>query len=144
MEWKPKGLMRMQAMRRARGFTLIECVTATVILAIGVVGVAGMFTYASMSDRKAAHMARAREIADEVLEDIRADGYAFFTQPSGSLTVATPGLPRSSGILAWQPYPDSSSEAGLKLVALNISWDWSRPTAGTYRVVTLVSEKGGA
>jgi prepilin-type N-terminal cleavage/methylation domain-containing protein len=133
----------MNLLRPKGGFTLIECLVATVILAIGVVGVASMFACATISERKASYMAQARDIADQTFECIRAQGYAVFTSPTGSTEVATPGLPRSSGVLAWQPYPDSSSEQGLKLVSLNLSWDWAGASAGRYWVTTLVSEQGG-
>jgi Tfp pilus assembly protein PilV len=121
----------------------MECLVAAFILAIGVVGVAGMFVYAGVSERKAAYLGQARELAHQTLEDVRAQGYTFFADSSGVNTVPTPGLPRSTGALAWQPYPDSSSEAGLKLVSVNLTWDWAGPTGGSYYVTTLVSEKGG-
>ena len=60
--------------KRTGGFTLIECMVAIVILAIGVIGVASMFTYASVSEKKAAYMAEARSIADEQIEGLRAGG----------------------------------------------------------------------
>lgn len=128
---------------KAAGFSLIECLVAIMILGIGVVGVAGMFTYAGVSERKATFMAKARELADDVLEDVRVNGYEGFSQASGSRTLITPGLPRSSGVIAWQPYPTGSSENGLKLVAVNINWQWSKATSGSYRATTLVSEQGG-
>jgi len=134
----------MMRWNRRGGFTLIECLVAVLILGIGVVGVAGMFTYASLSEKKAAYLADARKIGQQTLEDVRARGYAYFTQPSGVTTVATPGLPRSSGVMAWQPYPDSASENGLKLVSLNLTWDSGGPTAGKYYVTTLISSKGGS
>lgn len=133
----------MMRFSRRGGFTLIECLVAAVILGIGVVGVAGMFTYASLSEKKAAYLADARKIGQQTLEDMRSRGYTYFTQPSGTATVPTPGLPRSSGVIAWQPYPDSATEKGLKLVSLNVTWDSGGPTAGKYYVTTLVSSKGG-
>ena len=128
--------------RRKRGFTLIECLVTTVILGIGVVGVAGMFACATISERKAAHMAQARHLAEETLEAVRADTYTVFDEASGSVSIPTPGLPRATGVLAWQPYPTGAD--GLKLVALNLSWDWAQSSSGTYTVVTLVSEQGGS
>ena len=125
------------------GFTLVECLVATVILGIGVIGVASMFAYASLSEKKAAYLAEARDIAQQTLEDVRARGYAHFTAPSGVTTVPTSGLPRATGALAWQPYPDSACENGLKLVSINLTWDWAGPTSGKYYVTTLISEKGG-
>lgn len=133
----------MKGVRKVAGFSLIECLVAILILGIGVVGVAGMFTYASVSERKATFMAKARQMADDTLEDARVNGYAGFSAVSGSRTIATPGLPRSSGVIAWQPYPTGSAENGLKLVAVNINWQWSKATSGSYRATTLVSQLGG-
>jgi len=128
--------------RRKRGFTFIECLVTTVILGIGVVGVAGMFACATISQRKAAHMAQARHLAEETLEAVRAGTYAVFDEASGSVSIPTPGLPRAAGVLAWQPYPTGAD--GLKLVALNLSWDWAGSSSGTYTIVTLVSEQGSS
>ncbi len=126
--------------RRTRGFTFIECLVTTVILGIGVIGVAGMFACATISERKAAYMAQARHVGEETLEAVRAGGYAVFDQASGSVSVPTPGLPRATGVLAWQPYPAGTD--GLKLVALNLSWEWAGSSSGTFNIVTLVSEQG--
>jgi len=128
----------MRGRRSSRAFTLIECLVATAILAIGVVGVAGMFTYASISQRKAAYMAQAREIADLVLEQARTGTNGLCQGATGTQTLATPGLPRSSGVVAWQPYPAGTSDTGLKLIAVDIHWSWPKPTAGEYHLTTLV------
>ncbi len=128
----------MKLRRSASGFTLIECLVATAILGIGVVGVASMFVYASVSQRKAAYMAQAREIGDRILEEARTGSNGLCQGSSGSQTIETPGLPRSTGVVAWQPYPSGASDTGLKLVAINIDWSWPKPTAGEYRVVTLL------
>ena len=125
-----------------RGSTLIECLVTTVILGIGVVGVAGMFAGAMVSERKAAHMAQARQIADEALEAVRAGSFGVFDQSSGVTSVEAPGLPRATGALAWEPYSRGSDD--LKLVAVNLSWDWAASSSGGYRVVTLVSAPGGS
>jgi len=132
----------MKLRKGSAGFTLIECVVATVILGVGVVGVASMFTYATTSERKTAYMSQAREIADQVLEEVHATGYPVFTELSGTRTIPTRGLPRSVGVLAWRPYPEGSGELELKRVSVNIAWDWAGPMAGKYYVVTLLSQKG--
>lgn len=129
----------MTCYRRKRGFTLIECLVTTVILGVGVVGVAGMFACATISERKVAHMAQARHLAEETLEAVRAGAYAVSDQATGSVSVPTPGLPHATGVLAWQPYPTGAD--GLKLVAFNLSWEWAGSSSGTYAVVTLVSEQ---
>jgi len=131
----------MRCYGRRRGFTLIECLVTTVVLGIGVIGVAGMFACATLSERKAANMAQARHVAEETLEAVRAGGYAIFDQSEGTVSVPTPGLPRGTGTLAWEPY--SSGNDDLKIIALNLDWDWAGSSSGTYRVVTLVSKQGG-
>jgi prepilin-type N-terminal cleavage/methylation domain-containing protein len=126
------------------GFTLIECLAATLILGIGIVGVASMFTYANVSEREAAHLAQARAVADQTLEAVRAQGYAALTGVSGTQEVAIPGLPGGLGILAWRPYPNEVSDQGLKLVALNVTWRGVGRRAGRYWVTTLVAREGGS
>ena len=128
----------MKLRNSSRAFTLIECLVATTILAIGIVGVAGMFTCASVSQRKAAYMAQAREVADQVLEQARTMSNGVCVGASGSQTLATPGLPRATGTVAWQPYPIGSADTGLKQVSVDIQWSWPKPMAGGYRVVTML------
>jgi type II secretory pathway pseudopilin PulG len=122
------------------GFGLIEALVTTVVLGIGIVGVAGTFTCASLSATKASYMAQARDIAEESLEKMRAEGYAAFTTPSGTVSEPVAGLPHAVRSVAWEPYPNSADEQGLKRVTLDISWRWAGPTGGHYRLVTLVSK----
>ena len=135
--------LAMYSRTRRGGFSLTECLVTALLLGIGVVGVASMFVYATGSERKALYTAQARTVAEQTLENVRAQGYGVFTQASGSATIPTPGLPRATGMLAWQPYPDSGSEQGLKLVAVNVSWRWGGPSSGQYRLVTLMSKPEG-
>jgi len=132
----------MKFYRRRRGFTLVECLVTTVILGIGVVGVAGMFACATISERKAAHMAQARHIAEETMEAVRAGGFGVFDASSGTATIDTSGLPRATGVLAWQPYVSGNDK--LKIVALNLDWDWAESSSGKYTVVTLVTDQGSS
>jgi prepilin-type N-terminal cleavage/methylation domain-containing protein len=128
----------MRVRTRIGGFTLIECLVATAILALGIIGVAGMFTYASISQRKAAYMAQAREMADRMLEQARTQTNGLCSGASGSQTFATPGLPSGTGVVAWEPHPYPTSDTGLKLVAVDIRWTWPKPMAGEYRTAALV------
>ena len=128
---------------RRGGFTLPECLVTVRLLGVGVVGVASMFVYANMSERKAGYTDLARNVAEQTIEKVRAQGYGVFTQPTGTMSIPTPGLPRATCILAWQPYPDVGSEQGLRLVALNLTWNWAGPSSGQYRLVTLMSKPGG-
>jgi prepilin-type N-terminal cleavage/methylation domain-containing protein len=133
----------MRGRKRKAGFTLTECVVTVFLLGVGVVGVASMFVCANLSERKATYADQARNIAEQTLEKVRAQGYGVFTQASGTVSVAAPGLPRATGVLAWQPYPSGAPEQGLRLVALNLTWDWAGPTSGQYRLVTLMSKPDG-
>jgi prepilin-type N-terminal cleavage/methylation domain-containing protein len=132
----------MKIYRSRRGLTLIECLVTTVILGIGVIGVAGMFACATISEQKASHMAQARHIAEEALEGVRAGDFAVFDQSSGVTSLDTSSLPRATGAIAWEPY--ATGVGDLKLVAVNLSWDWAAYSSGTYKVVTLVSAPGGS
>jgi len=134
----------MESYTRRRGFTLIECLVTTEILGIGIVGIAGMFTCATLSQLKAAHMAEAQHIAEEALERTRAGDIAIFSSSSGSVSLPTGDLPRATSVLAWQPFPSGSTTDSLKLVAVNISWDWAGPSAGRYGVLTLIAAPTGA
>jgi prepilin-type N-terminal cleavage/methylation domain-containing protein len=122
-----------------RGFSLTEALVTTVLLGIGVVGVASTFTYAGLSARKSDYMGQARTLAEENLERIRAGGYDIFTQPSGSETEQVSTHPRLTKQLSWEPYPSGSSQTDLKLVTVNINWDWAGSSGGRYRLVTLVA-----
>ncbi len=128
----------MRLARHYRGFTFIECLVATVIIGVGVVGVASMFTYACMSQRKASYLARAREIADGAIEEAKISPDSVCPGSSGSRTVATPNLPRSSGSMVWQVHPSESADGELKLVTVNLVWSWPATTSGKYVVTTLV------
>lgn len=135
----------MKVYRSRRAFTLIECLVTTVILGIGVVGVAGMFACATISERKAAHMAGARHVAEEALEAVRAGGFGVLDYSSGTASLDTSALPHATGTLAWEPYATGSTGSDdLKLVAVNLSWDWAASSSGTYKIVTLVSTHGGS
>ncbi len=129
--------------KRRGGFTLIECLVSTIVLGIGVVGVAGMFACATISERKDTYMAQAQEIAEKTIEEVRAGGYGVSSQPSGIITLPTPDLPHATGELAWQPYPDPSSDQGLKLVSVNLAWSWAGSSSGTYYVSTLLADQVG-
>jgi prepilin-type N-terminal cleavage/methylation domain-containing protein len=135
----------MKVYRSKRAFTLIECLVTTVILGIGVVGVAGMFTYATISEQKASYMAEARHIGEETMEAVRAGGFGVLDYSSGTASLDTSALPRATGTLAWEPYSiGSTGSDDLKLVAVNLSWNWAASSSGTYKVVTLVSTHGGS
>jgi hypothetical protein len=95
------------------------------------------------SERKAAHMVQAQQIADEALERARAGDYSVFGDASGYTSVSTGDLPRATGLIAWEPYPSGSSTSDLKLVAVNVSWQWAGPSSGNYNVVTLISVPRG-
>ena len=136
-------MMRFRHFKRRGGFTLIECMAAILLLGIGVVGVAGMFAAATISERKAAHMSQAQELAERVIEEVRAGGYGVLSQPSGLVDLPTTNLPHATAALAWQPYPDASSDTGIKLVSVDLTWNWAGASGGRYRVVTLAAEQAG-
>jgi prepilin-type N-terminal cleavage/methylation domain-containing protein len=124
---------------REDGFTLVESLVATMILGIGIVGASGMFSYATISERKATYMAESQDISVRAIENVRAGNYGVFDELSGTSVVPVPELPNGTGLLAWEPYGSTGSPQ-LKLVVLQLTWDSGGPSAGRHRVVTLVRD----
>ena len=76
-------------MRRQRGFTLLEVLIATVIMAVGILGVAGLQVVSLQQNRSSLLRAEALQIADDILDRMRANptqSYATvqFTDPPSS------------------------------------------------------------
>lgn len=74
------------------GFTLIEALTAIVVLAIGLVGVANLFVVAGSSNMVANQATAAASEATEVLERLKAIPFDQI-QPGGDLDNNTGGIP---------------------------------------------------
>jgi type IV pilus modification protein PilV len=102
------------------GFTLIECLVAIVILALGLTGVVGCFTAALVSNQRASHLQLATSIAQDTIEDMRSRGFGgvdYDAFPASSTISQLPGGTKTISFTT--PY---LSNARLLKVSVNVSW----------------------
>ena len=58
-----------------RGLTLVELLVTALLLGIGLAGIAGMFTFGVVSNRKAANMTAAANRANQEIERLKDGGW---------------------------------------------------------------------
>jgi prepilin-type N-terminal cleavage/methylation domain-containing protein len=145
-----------------RGFTLIELLAVILLLGIGLVGVAGMFTAGIVSSRKAANETAAANRATQEIERVRDGGFlgaiidtAHFPSPryvvvsSSKATFTVPELSHGAGEVtigtdtAAQPVdPNTGFMIGnLKRVMVKITWGGGANVRGSYSISTLISNR---
>lgn len=150
-------------MKNRKGFTLIELLVVTLLLGIGLVGVAGMFTAGLMSNRKSANITIAANRAEQEVERLRDTGYSGLTTldsyhfPTPRYTIpsttrvnfAVPELPQGTGHIdidfdshAKQINPSTGSMyKNLIRARVVISWEGSRQLRGSYSISTLLANR---
>jgi prepilin-type N-terminal cleavage/methylation domain-containing protein len=106
-----------------RGFTLVEILVATVILSVGLLGIAGFTTAVMRGNAFSNRMTTAVMLAQEKMEDVRRVGYSGM--PSGDETIT-----EDYGFIAnYAPYKRvtftdaESPAAGMKRVTVTVYWD---------------------
>jgi prepilin-type N-terminal cleavage/methylation domain-containing protein len=147
------------------GFTLIECLVASVLLVVGLLGTFAMVDQANSADGASASRESATNIGREFLETVRGDAYASVT--SALLTTELQGMPgyqsgsspaviRRRNIdytvtssvlsiddpkdgLASSTPPDNQPD-DLKRITTQVSWSGRR--AGTLSMTAMLSSSG--
>jgi prepilin-type N-terminal cleavage/methylation domain-containing protein len=156
------GSLKAVKMKNKQGLTLIELLVTAVLLGIGLVGVAGMFTAGVVSSTKASNITVAAHRANLEIERVRDAGYlgavadvAHFPSPTYTVvsshraTFTVPELRNGSGYI--DIYPDSAAQLtnpatglpyeNLKRLRIVISWGGGHHVAGNYTVVTLIANR---
>jgi prepilin-type N-terminal cleavage/methylation domain-containing protein len=110
--WLLQEHLRMTTRHRLRGFTLIESLIATVVLAVAVVGIAGTLasTYQQQKDQVSA--AEATQLARQMMEEISGKPFA---PPAGSNVAGW-----SSGNRNREQYDEIADYNGLADVSTSI------------------------
>jgi len=112
----------MAGLRNNRGFTLLEILIATVILTIGLLGVAGLTIGTISGNLYSRNVTTATVISQDRLEDIQRDGYVNATTtnfPAGPHNVSMGGVifSRTTGI------NNDTPAANMKQVTVTTSWN---------------------
>jgi type IV pilus assembly protein PilV len=92
------------------GFTLVEVLVAMLVLAIGLLGLAGLMTSSLRNNLSASHRTQATWLAYDIIDRMRANrtsaiagSYATTLATSGACTVAWPtGTIQAQDIAAWK------------------------------------------
>ncbi len=108
--------------RNERGFTLIEVLVATVILVIGLIGVAGLLTSVMQANRGAMNRTRAQQILVEKVAQFHSTAYANLASGSDQDTVGGVVFTRQ-----WTVNPNTPI-ANASTIALTARWVERRDT----------------
>ena len=80
---------KMNMLRRARGFTLIEVLIALIIMSVGMLGIAGLYVHSMQAGRTSVFRHNAVTLAGDVADRIRANPRAAATYQSADPMVAS-------------------------------------------------------
>lgn len=134
--------------RKQSGFTLLEILVAMLILAIGLLGLAGLMTSSMRDNLSASHRTQATWMAYDMIDRMRANrvgaiagSYATAMAAAAACSPAVPtGTVPAQDIAAWKSQLACVLPAGTGSIAVDtgtreativIRWDDSRGTQGT-------------
>lgn len=126
------------ASRRA-GISLPEVLISVVVLGIGIIAVFSLVSFGALTTKKANNMALAREVAEQQVEEVRADDYDTLAQPAGTQNFAVTEIRGATGTLAWAPY--GGTEEDLRRVTVIIQWPGPDLLRGKYELVTYIRDE---
>lgn len=116
------------------GFTLLEVLVAMLVLAIGLLGLAGLVTSAMRNNLSASHRTQATWMAYDIIDRIRANRAAMSSYVTAMGTAATcAAAPSATGTAAVQDIAAWKNQLACVLPAGNGSVSF--PSAGQARVV---------
>jgi prepilin-type N-terminal cleavage/methylation domain-containing protein len=124
-----------------RGFTLIECLVAIVILGIGIVGVVGCFTAALLSNKKAEEIQQATAFAQDTIEDMRSRGFGGVTYAEFPASSGVAEL--HQGVRTIEITDNYGGDVRMKQVAVEISWGGANRSHPSIRLESLITNRTG-
>jgi type IV pilus assembly protein PilV len=142
---------------RSRGFTIAEVLAALLVMAVGIIGIAALYSDQVQTNPEAQLHLEAAALAEQIAERIRAtkEGHAGFATTIGVLceqqTTSKPALPQDAAAreaACWEDEVERKLPSGLGTISRDaltsppsyvIAVSWSVPDAGTASYVIRVT-----
>jgi len=118
-------------LRRARGFSLIECLAAIVIVGFALLVGFSVVLWADRVERQAGERAQAAELAASVAEKLR--GTAYLEVRASQWDEALPGALAHAHV---EVIVQEDATLELKKVGVIVTWSGERARAGSLRLDT--------
>ena len=142
-------------MRSTRGFSLVEALVATAMMAVGIAGLAQLFVVAIGANERAKHITRAAIFAQQKMEELRANGDPTPSPPdaldrnvpgffdlvaaSGLPPDAAAGPPRTAVyIRRWRVGPLAADPAGTLVLQVRVT---QATGGGDVRLASLMARR---
>lgn len=127
----------MRRYKRSKGFSLIEVLIALVILAIALLGLAGLMVTTTKNNSFGNHMTEAATFAQDKLEELRVTPWDNVAM--GADTVVSTGINYSRNwTVSTLPNPSPPPVDFLKTVSITVSWNDG--INRSVRILSLISE----
>jgi len=102
------------------GFTLVEVLVATVLMAVALIVIASVFPAGRLSQKKAEYLAIAASVAQDKMEHLR--GAEFESVQVGTTSATDPRLPDGNTLTTEITYFPTSGDPDLKKVRVAVRW----------------------
>ena len=111
----------MHARESEKGFTLVEVMTALLILSVGMLGVAAMLNTSMRSDNYNSYVREAEQLANQKIEELRGKSAdtSLATSDSGNWPPSTINSPYC---YAWSVTPDTDTTRRITQVTVTVGW----------------------
>jgi len=111
----------MHARESEKGFTLVEVMTALLILSVGMLGVAAMLTTSMKSDNYNSYVREAEQLANQKIEELRGKSADTSLAASDSGNWPPTSI-RSPYCYAWTVTPDTDTTRRITQVTVTVGW----------------------